>query len=100
MSKITIWTCDKCGKTAEAAEGRPTPSGLYNIGLLVSEVTRYGTVTSAARISALWCLGCCEAMNIGPLKARKVDEPPPVLPNLEDLINEMIDEAVNNAINP
>jgi hypothetical protein len=92
MSRVTTYTCDKCGATS-------TDAAVIRLERVCIVFGQHHTTTQHEEHSADWCLRCRIYMGIthaGYDTQNKID-PRPEPPTLEELVREIIKEEIENA---
>lgn len=88
----TLFACDRCG--AESSKGE----GLYHVGVMINSVS-YPLSRPSMDFQQQWCASCCEQVGlkrtmIAYHEAAAPKEPATIVPTLEDMIIELIDERL------
>ncbi len=98
MSQTTTFTCDRCGRSETGPVGLHGITGFHSVEIHVaSELVIMPR--SHPRLSALWCLGCCNKMGVPPNRPLTKDMPPPDIADLfREMVREMAIEAVGEAV--
>lgn len=95
MSKLTIWTCDKCKTEWCSDETRVSP--LKQVILSVGPPRSFGTSgawkPAKDHWSAFWCENCLRKIGI---PEPKKDEPAVEPVTLDDMIRDIVHEVIDN----
>lgn len=88
---ITTYTCDKCGHEQKE------PKQMWAVGIVAREQRdkTYTKYQDSPKEKVLWCRSCLVKLGILPSAVNDPPAPTPV-PTLEDMILEIVQEAIDN----
>jgi hypothetical protein len=111
MSQVTIVTCDRCDCTIHTKQlkGGPEPEQLWEVGVLSACKAPTGnglpmpiTKSQMWRVPAEHKMECCRTCveDMGLVPVLDPERVVAATPTLEDLIIEIVEESVQNAMEP
>ncbi len=90
MPVTKLYVCDRCGKTQENDE-----KDMHYVGIQVTDIYPRYASSSAGINQKVWCRKCL--VEVGIVSWTQPDAtPPPTPPTLEDMIHEIVADAVAN----
>ncbi len=87
---VTTYTCDKCG------HHQTTNDQMWGVGVVLQHgmvVSDYGP-RLAPQVKGLWCRPCIESIGLLCAPPKPDDKDAPAPPTLEDMIREIVANAV------
>lgn len=94
---VTTYTCDKCGHK------QTTKDQMWGIAVVMTHggpvpLHGYSIPNDPPQAKGLWCRKCIEGIGLLCAKPDPEDKTAPTSPTLEDMIREVVDNAVHDAI--
>lgn len=105
MGKISRNVCDKCGHD-QISDGSPNAKStnlafkkdreMVWVGVAVQRAYQYGPTAQFLdeKAKLLWCIDCCYTNHI----VAKPNEPAPTPPTLDEMLEQLVEDKVNSAL--
>lgn len=101
----TTYTCDRCGANAKTLGKEAQQIELFNIKVVASNVGTNPNLNNTGTLSAQWCQHCFAQTGVGSMsdevraKVLQVKEEALKKPTLESVLNDLLYEMVEEAVN-